>query len=175
MLLDLSTLIGGYARVDRVVGPDQLPPDDDFRLVGDAELHLEVRQQGDRFSVTGHVRAPLELTCGRCLTGVPWLVDADVDLTYVPDVEEDAPPEREVGAGEFDIAQYRDNAIDLIELLREQCYLSMPMKPLCSETCQGLCPVCGGNRNRESCECQPRWDDPRLADLKRLLDDRSKD
>ena len=52
--------------------------------------------------------------------------------------------------------------IDLGEVMREQFYLALPMKPLCREDCQGLCPVCGINRNRETCTCQAEWVDPRL-------------
>jgi len=46
----------------------------------------------------------------------------------------------------------------------------MPMKPLCKPDCQGLCPVCGGNRNRERCACRADWVDPRMEPLKKLLD-----
>jgi uncharacterized protein len=27
------------------------------------------------------------------------------------------------------------------------------MRPLCDEGCRGLCPGCGGNRNRGECDC----------------------
>ena len=42
------------------------------------------------------------------------------------------------------------------------------MKPLCSEDCQGLCPECGTNLNRGTCQCQRNWEDPRFAALKDL-------
>jgi uncharacterized protein len=65
---------------------------------------------------------------------------------------------------------YKGDAIDLAEVMREQFYLAMPMKPLCKPDCQGLCPVCGGNRNRERCACRADWVDPRMEPLKKLLD-----
>jgi ABC-2 type transport system ATP-binding protein len=52
----------------------------------------------------------------------------------------------------------------------EQFYLALPMKPLCREGCLGLCPQCGADRNTTSCDCQPSWQDPRFAGLKRLVD-----
>jgi uncharacterized protein len=52
--------------------------------------------------------------------------------------------------------------------MQEQFYLSLPMKPLCAEDCKGLCPVCGTNLNRGTCQCQRSWDDPRFAALKNL-------
>lgn len=54
----------------------------------------------------------------------------------------------------------------LDEWVREALLLQVPFAPLCQEDCQGLCPECGVNRNRESCECQVENIDPRLAKLK---------
>jgi uncharacterized protein len=96
-------------------------------------------------------------------------VDAALDVRYLPASELSADDEREVAAEDVDIGYYRDDQIDLIELLREQFYLALPMKPLCREDCRGLCPQCGVNRNTGTCECAPGWDDPRLAPLKGLI------
>jgi len=52
--------------------------------------------------------------------------------------------------------------------MHEQFVLSLPMKPLCSEGCKGLCPVCGTNLNRNTCDCKPVWEDPRFAALREL-------
>ena len=65
-------------------------------------------------------------------------------------------------------AFYTGDAIDLGELMREQFYLALPMKPLCVEDGQGLCPVCGKNRNRETCACESTWVDPRFEALREL-------
>ena len=62
----------------------------------------------------------------------------------------------------------RDDQIDLDEVLREQFYLALPMKPLCREDCAGLCPQCGTNRNTGTCSCETEPEDPRLAPLRRL-------
>ena len=70
---------------------------------------------------------------------------------------------------------YEDDAIDLADLLREQFYLALPMKPLCRQDCKGLCPQCGTNLNTDTCQCQVRWEDPRLAGLKALIPDRKHD
>ena len=75
-----------------------------------------------------------------------------------------------MGEDDLTTAYYREGVVDVVDLLREQFQLALPMKPLCSEACQGLCAVCGTNLNRSSCECKPRWEDPRLAALKGLLD-----
>jgi uncharacterized protein len=70
---------------------------------------------------------------------------------------------------DLETSYYRGDQIDLKELLREQFYLALPMKPLCREDCHGLCPQCGTNLNTGTCACTPVWEDPRLAPLKGLV------
>jgi uncharacterized protein len=54
-------------------------------------------------------------------------------------------------------------------MVREQLFLTIPMKRLCREDCGGLCPSCGANRNLTPCECTAEDLDPRLAPLKDLF------
>ena len=77
--------------------------------------------------------------------------------------------EEEIAADDLTTAFYRDGVLDISELLREQFQLVLPMKPLCSDACRGLCALCGTNLNRSECDCKPEWEDPRLAALKSLL------
>ena len=79
------------------------------------------------------------------------------------------PDEREIEDDDLTTAYYSDGLLDIGELLREQFQLALPMKPLCSDACRGLCAQCGANLNRTECECAPAWEDPRLAPLKSLL------
>jgi uncharacterized protein len=45
--------------------------------------------------------------------------------------------------------------------------LDLPLAPLCSEECLGLCPRCGQNWNLSSCACPPEGD-PRWSALDAL-------
>ncbi|MGJ3523913.1 YceD family protein [Nitratidesulfovibrio sp. D1] len=58
--------------------------------------------------------------------------------------------------------------VSLSGLLWEEFLLALPAKPLCSATCQGLCPSCGSNLNTSSCACTQEEGDPRLAALRGL-------
>jgi len=69
---------------------------------------------------------------------------------------------------DLETSYYSDDQIDLGELMREQFYLALPMKPLCRDDCRGLCPQCGTNLNAGTCDCSPVWEDPRLAALKAI-------
>jgi uncharacterized protein len=98
-------------------------------------------------------------------------VDAAFDLRYVPHSENtggEGEAEREIEEDDLTTAYYRDETIDLGELVREQFYLALPMKPLCAEACKGLCPQCGMNLNQGTCDCRLEWQDPRFEALKAL-------
>jgi uncharacterized protein len=112
------------------------------------------------------VKTTLELPCSRCLEPFSWPVDAEFDLRYQPHSANTGEGEREVEEDDLTTAFYENDQIDLGQLMREQFYLSLPMKPLCKDDCRGLCSTCGGNLNSVDCGHKAEWDDPRLAALK---------
>jgi uncharacterized protein len=95
-------------------------------------------------------------------------VDQEFDLRYQPHTVNTGEGEREIEEDDLTTAFYEHDEIDLGQLMREQFYLSLPMKPLCRVDCKGLCPSCGTNLNRGSCDCKREWEDPRFAALKNL-------
>lgn len=168
---------------------------EDFRVIGPSEVVGTVRREkGTAVILEARVSSVMEVTCGRCLEPYSVPVYVDVKTRFVPpadfakvtaetaaragrlrasdgdnapeeDAEADDAPEGAEGDDAVGLAEYRDEKIDLGEVVREQLYLALPMKPLCQEDCKGLCPVCGVNRNRETCTCQQEWVDPRMAAL----------
>jgi uncharacterized protein len=169
MLLDLGKIRTPHVAFDETYAPDKIPPaDDQYRIAEPVHLHLDVAKTGERFRLTGHVQTVLELPCSRCLEPFSWPVDPSFDLVYHPQSANVGEGEREVDDEDLSTAFYEDQQIDLAQLLREQFYLALPMKPLCGEECRGLCPACGTNLNRGTCDCQREWDDPRMAVLKNI-------
>jgi len=59
--------------------------------------------------------------------------------------------------------------VDLTPLVHEQTMLALPTRPLCRETCRGLCSRCGANLNAGPCDCQEVPADGRLAVLHALV------
>jgi uncharacterized protein len=171
MLLDLQRLHGQREHFDRSFQPSAFDPQDpEYRVAAPVELSLDVERTGkDVFRVTGRAITRLELDCGRCLEAFEVPVDANFELRYIPAAENTGEEEREVEEDDLTTAFYREGSLDVIEMLREQFTLAIPMKPLCAEACRGLCPQCGANLNRTECGCTPKWEDPRLAALKGLL------
>ncbi len=141
---------------------------EDFRLVSPVEFSADARKDEHKVRLTGRVKATLECVCSRCLEPFTVPVDAGFDLLFLPVSANTGDAEQEVGDEDLGVSYYRDDVIDLGALIREQFYLALPMKPLCREDCQGLCPVCGANHNRETCSCESTWVDPRLEGLRKL-------
>jgi len=169
MQLDLTRYRQPLSHFERTFQPSEVEQEGDaYRVVAPVHVVLEIHKDKDRFRLVGAVRTELELTCGRCLESFPLPLDGAFDLRYIPASELSSEEEREVAEEDLDTGFYRDDRINLNELLREQFYLALPMKPLCRVECKGLCPQCGANRNAEGCQCTFEWADPRLAPLKGL-------
>ena len=172
MRLDLNTLHGQRKHYDRRFEPSEFDPQDpEYRVAAPVELSIDVEKAGgDAFRVIGRAATSLELDCGRCVEPFALPVDAAFELRYIPAVENAGEGEREIAEDDLTTAFYREGTLDVIDMLREQFTLALPMKPLCDEACRGLCPQCGVNLNRTECDCTPKWEDPRLAALKGLLE-----
>ena len=144
----------------------------DLRAGGTLEALLE-RGDEESVHVRGHVRARLNLQCGRCLEPYDFALDQDLDLFYLPhrpDQGEEDEDEVELSERDMVVSYYHSGRIDLGDTLREQLFLTIPMRRLCREECQGLCPSCGVDRNQAMCQCAPEDVDPRLVPLRKLLD-----
>ena len=63
----------------------------------------------------------------------------------------------------------QNNLIDLTEPIRQNVLSRMPMKPLCTEACAGICSSCGEHLNAASCECDNPANRGPLAVLQGLV------
>jgi uncharacterized protein len=169
LALNLTRIRTAQEHFEHKYAPEALAVDGDaFRVAAPVDLAFDIFKDKDQFRLVGRVQTTLELTCSRCLDPFPLAVDASFDLRYQPHAQNTGEGEREVEADDLTTAFYENETIDLGQLMREQFYLALPMKPLCGEACQGLCPVCGTNLNRGTCACRREWEDPRFAALREL-------
>jgi uncharacterized protein len=170
MLLNVGRIRTALERYEKVYEPEAFGDSggDDFRVAAPVRLAFDIVKDQRHFRLAGGVKTTLELPCSRCLETFLSPVDSQFDLRYQPDAPETAEGEREIREDDLTTAYYENDEIDLGQLMREQFYLALPMKPLCRDDCRGLCPLCGMNLNRGTCECKREWEDPRLAVLKKL-------
>jgi uncharacterized protein len=103
--------------------------------------------------VRGHFQGSLQMACSRCLTDFGGPVDVDFDLLMAPGPGPGG-GEEELSAADLDLDYYSGETLDLEPVIREQIILMVPLKPLCREDCQGICPECGAVLNLEACSCR---------------------
>ena len=118
--------------------------------------------------IEGHLNVRMRADCDRCLEPADFPIDSDFDLFYRPAHRVGFEEDVEIDEGETEIAFYEGGGIELKDVLREFILLSMPMQRICGDKCQGICPVCGGNRNQVNCGCEPKPIDDRWSALKKL-------
>ena len=82
--------------------------------------------------------------------------------------------ELECDNADLDSILLDEPVVDLDDLLRQQLYLSLPVKNLCAEECRGLCPGCGANLNQADCTCGAGEDRSPFAVLRQLQATRKK-
>jgi uncharacterized protein len=140
-----------------------------FSLVSPVKAHLELVKAFSEIVVTGTVGAELELECSRCLKKYKRIMREPVNVVYHP-LKELSPDRHELTDDEMDMGFYQGEELDLQELVREQILLNIQMKPLCDESCRGICPQCGTDLNTDTCSCETKKVDSRLEVLKKLLE-----
>jgi uncharacterized protein len=131
------------------------------------DITCTARRMKENVFVEGTVATTVDMPCCRCLEMTRLPLQSSFKYTFAP------PPSRsqddvELNAADLDFAYYEGDVIDLDTMIFEQIILQIPIKPLCAESCRGLCPHCGTNLNTASCDCQDEVLDERLAILKQF-------
>ncbi len=111
-----------------------LAEEDAFAPDGSGSYDLTAMLVSGGVLVSGSASTPLKSICGRCLEEISFTLDSG-KLQLFFEIEE----EQEI--------------LEIDEDLRSELLLALPMNPLCSNDCQGLCPVCGTNLNKSQCKC----------------------
>ncbi len=170
-LIDLDR--DGPIQIKRDIAPDSpvwegIEPE----FAGPVELDLTISATATgQVLVRGTMGAAFRRQCRRCLADVVDEVSQELNLVWVlkdefPGAEEEAPEAD--GVRKLDLT---NNELDLGPALREELILAIEPYVECSDTCQGLCPVCGVNRNEETCDCTLEEPDPRWDVLRALNED----
>jgi len=158
--------------VDGRGAPLVVDPESGLSLA-DWRLEGEISPDGQDHRVRGFLTGTLETVCDRCLTRVGREIRADLDVRVVVADEGARKPEPSP-EGVVHVASDA-TVLDLTDSLRAAVLLEVPIKNVCREDCRGLCPVCGANRNEESCDCRPTANDPRWDALRSAFDSTTRD
>jgi len=118
--------------------------------------------------VTGHAETTTALVCGRCLESYRQRLKVTFTEEFALDAERESPPSGELNSKGFAVPLRPSAVLDVSDVIRQHLLLAVPMVPLCTPSCRGLCPYCGANWNRQTCTCREETIDPRLAPLRQF-------
>lgn len=116
--------------------------------------------------IQGKLTVAAQAVCDRCLEPAAFPIDKEFDLVYMPAEEAAGGAENEVGEAGIEVGYYDGAGLPLNDVLREVVLLALPMQVVCSQSCKGICPECGGNRNLRDCDCHASAIDDRWSKLK---------
>ena len=103
------------------------------------DVRLEAVTEG--VYVSGTVSVPLDGECARCLDEVTDELTVELgELFAYPDSVTDETTDDD------ELPRVVGEHVDLEQTVRDAIVLALPLAPLCSEDCAGLCPDCGQRR-----------------------------
>ena len=121
-----------------------------------AKISLSVMRE--KIHVTGKIETVLQLFCARCLEPFFFPLKAEMDFMLFPRSLEPQHEAVRLKKEDMEIEFFDGVEINIDQIVAEQIFLHVPMKPICKPDCKGLCPVCGKNLNKETCNCErPRF------------------
>ena len=134
----------------------------------DLDLRLESVLEG--VLVTGSADLQISAECSRCLDPVGWHEEFDLtELFRYPPTDAHGAVVEEEDESDDPLPVLLDDLIDLQPTLRDAVVLDLPLAPLCSEDCLGLCSECGA-RLEDDPQHAHETTDPRWAALAALAD-----
>jgi uncharacterized protein len=137
------------------ISDDSWSPEQELQRIAPVDAEVSLTRKGDsRVFVRGFLKTEVKLVCDRCVSKYGFLIDVDFHLVLeVSSKESWQIREIECSGTDLDTVLLEKPMVDLGDILRQQLYLSLPEKLICSEQCKGLCPQCGANLNKKVCSC----------------------
>ena len=170
MRIELASLESGKGAFAHAYAPGDLVLNDErVSLLAAPAVFGDIHQDGHRVHVTGRVTARAQLECDRCLKLVELPIDSHFKLEYATVEDYRKQQAVELTEEDLDLSVFDGEAIEIDELVREELLLALPDHVLCSETCQGMCGLCGVDKNSTECACETQEVDPRWAGLTKLV------
>lgn len=169
MIIDINPILKGEKKqidVDYLLSVTNEIEDVDF----DAAFPVKGSVKDMAGYITLKLEAEVKYTtnCARCLTPISESMSIIFEKTVVTENTQLQNEDND------DYIISKDGFIDIDEALSEQVFLELPLRHLCKEDCKGLCPKCGCDLNKESCNCNLNEPDPRFDVLRKLLENNKK-
>ena len=170
MVLDITSLISGKtSKIDfdyTIESSDENPvlPPDDVSFTAPVRVFGCVTDNAGYMSLCAKAEIDYSSHCARCLE--------DISGTFILEFNRTVATKGTLQNEDNDeYVVVKNGLLDIDRELVEDLLLEFPVKLLCKEECEGLCPKCGKNLNFGGCDCPKKKEiDPRLAIFQKLLE-----
>ncbi|MBU2497299.1 MAG: DUF177 domain-containing protein, partial [Proteobacteria bacterium] len=100
-------------------------------LVSPLQVQLKISRAGDKFVLKGGISGGFQVVCDRCLQPFRWDLDAEFSLFLALPPSPTDQSEVELLDEDMNVDFMGGERVDLDGIIREQIYLSLPMKSIC--------------------------------------------
>jgi uncharacterized metal-binding protein YceD (DUF177 family) len=139
-LRELGRRAGSMREIDRTA-----PAPEGWRVeligvpaCGEVHLHLRLESVMEGVLVTGDLDVPVTGSCARCLEPIEDTLHLDVQELYAYEGST-----TEATSEEDEVRRIEGDFLDLAPLVRDTVVLNLPLAPVCTDDCAGLCVDCG--------------------------------
>lgn len=127
---------------------------DERKVIEDVDLISNIKGEAffekvrEDIILKGEFTTEINLKCDRCIEDFVFSID---DKFFYTLLHRDKEHENEVA--EPDVLYFDGKNIHFGDIIHEQIILQIPLKNVCKDDCNGICPNCGRNLNVEQCDC----------------------
>ena len=122
-----------------------MPKDFGAGDMANCEISGILRENGGIYNFCADILANLQTVCSCCLCDMPIRLEIQAEQAFA---ESDY-----AKADEDDIIIISDNEIRISDAISAAIFPNIPMRPICSPDCRGLCPKCGIDLNDSHRDC----------------------
>lgn len=125
----------------------------DHGFLADSPLmvSMSIMKKDPDYFINGAVSITIRKTCDRCAEEFIMPINHNFELALYSSSGSEA-----LNLKNEDVVIFFNNEIELVPIIQEQFFLSLPMQTLCKTDCKGLCQYCGKNLNTGKCSCKEK-------------------
>jgi len=162
MFIEINKITNeGLVEKDSIALDDDLLVEKDSYFLENVNYRIVFSKKENKIQAKGNIQTSLSLQCMRCLDTYDFKINSKFDIIFFP-IGMISALNKNLNSEDMEYVFYKNDRIDLTRVLIEQINLVIPYKPLCKESCKGICPNCGKNLNYDDCKCEKSEDDINL-------------
>ena len=115
-----------------------------FKVKNPIDIKGIMNYQNDKLYLNAKVKFELLAICDNCGVDFTKKIEFDFEETFIENYASHSDEDYLIN----------QTCVELDKPLNDCILLNTPTRMLCKESCKGLCPICGKNKNVSTCACE---------------------